>query len=126
MRPAATARTLIKDRRGTNYDIRFVAIRRDAGRIYRFLFQSQPDLTQKFSLAFRRTTFSMRNLAPTEAAAIKPLRIRIHAVQAGDSMATLAGMMAMGRFGPDWFQVYNGLGAGAPPPVGTPIKLVVR
>lgn len=124
--PAATARTLIKDRRGTSYDIRFVAIRRDAGRIYRFLFQSPPDLTQKFSLPFRRTTFSMRNLAPAEAAAVKPLRIRIRAVRAGDTMAALAGMMAVGRFGLDWFQVLNGLVTGAPPPVGTPVKLVVR
>lgn len=123
---AATARTAIKDRRGASYDIRFVAIRRDAGRIYRLIFQSPPNLTQKFSLAFRRTVFSMRNLAPAEASAIKPLRIRIRNTRAGDTGALLAARMAMDRFGPDWFQVLNGLGRGAPIAPGTPVKLVVR
>lgn len=123
---AATARTLIKDRRGASYDIRFVAIRRDAGRIYRLIFQTPPDLTQKFSLAFRRTTFSLRNLAPAEAAAIKPLRIRIRNTRAGDTVAALAARMALDRFGQDWFQVLNGLGPGAPLAAGTPVKLVVR
>ena len=123
---AATARTAIKDRRGTSYDIRFVAIRRDAGRIYRLIFQTPPNLTQKFSLAFRRTTFSMRNLAPAEASAIKPLRIRIRNTRAGDTAAALAARMAMDRFGPDWFQVLNGLVPGARIAPGTPVKLVVR
>jgi predicted Zn-dependent protease len=123
--PAATARTLIKSR-GASYDIRFVAIRQGAARIYRFIFQTPPKLTQKLSLAFRRTTFSMRNLAPGEASSIKPLRIRVRAVQPGDTMAALAGRMAIDRFGADWFQVLNGLGAGAPLAAGTPVKLVVR
>jgi predicted Zn-dependent protease len=123
---AATARTLIKDRRGTSYDIRFVAIRRDAGRIYRLIFQTPPKLTKKFSLAFRRTAFSMRNLAPAEASAIRPLRIRIRNVRAGDTVAALAARMGMDRFGPDWFQVLNGLAPSAPLATGTPVKLVVR
>jgi len=123
---AATARTQIKDRRGVSYDIRFVAIRRDAGRLYRLIFQTPPNLTQKFSLAFRRTTFSMRNLAPAEASAIKPLRVRIRTARPGDTAAALAARMAMDRFGPDWFQVLNGLGPGAQIPPGTPVKLVAR
>lgn len=120
---AATASTLINSR-GASFDIRFVAIRKDPSRIYRFIFQTPPNLTRKFDLPFRRTTFSMRNMSATEARKIKPLRIRIRAIEAGDTAAKLARMMAQDKFKAEWFQLLNGLRPGQRPAAGTLVKLV--
>jgi predicted Zn-dependent protease len=68
---------------------------------------------------------SFRRLTQTEAAAIKPRRIKVVAVGRGDSVATLAARMAYPTLQVERFRVLNGLAPDAVVRPGQKIKLVV-
>ncbi len=122
--PAATAATRGRTNQG-EVDIRVVAIRFSPDSIYRFTFATPPNQTQALSTELRRATYSFRRLSAEEAAAVRPWRIKVVRVQAGDTVDSLAARMAPAQWGRDLFQVMNGLQPGQQPEVGRRVKLVV-
>jgi predicted Zn-dependent protease len=105
---AATGVTRLSGNSGTR-DVRLVAIRFDANTIYRFMFMTQPGDTASQNEPFRRTTYSFRKLGDSEAANVKPLRIRVVTVGAGDTVDTLSRRMAFDTAQAARFRVLNGL-----------------
>ena len=105
-------------------DARLVAIRFARDQVYRFLFLTPPDQTARFDEDLRRATFSFRRLSAAEAAALKPLRIRVVTVRAGDTPESLARRMAVADYPLEHFRVLNGLGAGEPLAPGRRVKIV--
>jgi predicted Zn-dependent protease len=109
---------------GNQWSFRLTAIR--VGRdVYRIVFAART-LTPDVDLAFRRSTASFRRLTPAEATAVRPLRLAVTQVRAGDTVGGLAQRMAAtdGRR-TDRFMVLNGLNAGDTLQSGQQIKLVV-
>jgi len=122
---AATGRTrLIID--GGTVEARLVAYRYSAERLYRFLFLTPLDQTERLSVALRETTYSFRRLSDAEAAQLKPRRIVVEAVDPGERVVDFARRMATDGFRERWFRVLNGLGPDEEPREGSLVKLVVR
>lgn len=120
---AATGAARVKAPRGA-IDVRLVAIRYDAERIYRFAFLIPPRLSRGLSLELRRTTYSFRRLSAAEAAGLKPLRIRVVRVGAGESVASLAARMPYPDHRRLRFEVLNGLAPGERLRPGAFVKIV--
>jgi len=112
--------------RGGRRDVRFVAIRYSRDRVYRFLFLTPPDQSAGFNEDYRRTTFSFRRLSAAEAAALKPLRLRVIRVRAGDTPKTLARSMAVEDFALERFRVLNGLRLGEQLVPGRRVKIISK
>ncbi len=123
---AATGEKKIWFRKGGRMDARFVAIRERAERIYRFVFITPPGLTRRLALGLQRTTYSFRLLSSREAAAIKPLRLAVITVAAGDTAATLARRMPFEKFRLEWFETLNGLPRGQSLIPGSQVKIVAE
>ena len=95
--------------------------------IYRFMFVTRPGDTGRFSVPFRRTTFSFRSLSAAEAGALRPFRIRLVRVRQGDTVASLARRMAdHDGFAAERFRVLNGLSGNQQPRPGTLVKIVTE
>lgn len=105
-------------------DLRFVAVKQNDSRIYRFLMATPTSLTERMSESLRRLTYSLRPLSAQEAAQAKPWRIHIHRVGAGETAASLADRMAMPDFREDWFRTLNGIAPGTQVQAGQMVKLV--
>ena len=121
---AATATTRVPSRSG-DMDVRLLAVRVDLQNIYRFLFITRPDRTQRHSLDFRQTTYSFRVLTPREARAIKPLRVHTFTARPGATPQGLAEWMPYEDFRLERFEVLNGLARGERLAVGRPLKTIV-
>jgi predicted Zn-dependent protease len=119
--PAATATIS-----GSGKDYRLVAIRYDPRTIYRFIFLSSSDRTAALNGPFRETTYSFRRLSDAEAAALKPRRLRIYQVQAGDTPASIAARMPFGQENLQRFLVLNGFTEQTTLQPGQRVKTVVE
>lgn len=75
--------------------------------------------------AFSSMVQSFRQLNATEAAAIKPRRIQVVTVKAGDTLNSLAGRMAYADYKLDRFLTINGLAANSALRPGQRVKLIV-
>jgi predicted Zn-dependent protease len=111
----ATGRAVGQTRQGA-VDVRLVALRRDASSVYRLAFLSPRARTVALDEPFRRTTYSFRRISESEAADVKPLRIRVRAAEPGESVEQLAAPLPYGALNPEWFRVLNDLAPGAPVP----------
>ncbi len=121
---AATGHASLQARQGP-VDVRLVAIREGPRRLYRFNFQTPRRLTQSLAPGLQRTTYSLRRLSADEAAAIRPLRLRVVEVKPGDTAHSLAATMPFETGWLEWFEVLNGLRRGQPLAAGRRVKLVV-
>lgn len=119
----ATGRARIQTRSGAQ-DIRLVAVRAGPDQIFRFVFLTPPQLTNQLATEFQRTTYSLRKLTEQEAATIRPLRIKVATVQAGDTVETLAERMAVEKFKIEWFELLNSVKRTQPLVPGTQVKIV--
>ncbi|HMA16270.1 MAG TPA: M48 family metalloprotease [Kiloniellaceae bacterium] len=117
--PAATAGVS-----GNGKDYRLVALRYDADTIYRFVFVSAAERTAALNVPFRETTYSFRKLSDTEAAALKPRRLRIYQVKAGDTPAKIAARMPFGDDNLQHFLVLNGFTEASALTPGQRVKIV--
>jgi len=117
---AATGYTSIADR-----DVRLVAIRQDAERVYRFIIMDKKGALAGFSGKYSSFVRSFRQLGLSEARSIQPLRIRIRMVLPGDTAESLAARMPFAKRRTERFRVLNGLERGEQPRVGQRVKLVV-
>jgi predicted Zn-dependent protease len=122
---AATAWTRLSGRSGTR-DWRLIAIRLDGNSIYRFIFLTPSSLTSSLSTPLRRTTYSFRRLSQAEAAALKPYRLAIYRVQAGDTARGIAHRMPVEDDPLAHFLVLNGLDVRAGLRTGQKVKIVTR
>lgn len=106
------------------YNAQLVAIEAEPGTVYRFLMGTKPEVGTRYNAALRDVAMSFRRLSEAEARAVKPLRIRIAAVQPGDTVATLASRMAFSDYKVERFRVLNGLGQGRQLKPGMLVKIV--
>lgn len=110
--------------RGEQWSFRLYAIR-FGNDVYRIAFAAR-ELTPQLDAAFRQAAFSFRRVPPEEAQAIRPLRIRIHRVAAGDTPERLAARMAFQDRQLERFLVLNGMQRGDRLTPGDLVKLVVE
>ena len=118
---AATATTRIG-----NYNARLVTIEYMPDRVYRFLTGTLPDAGTRHDAALQGLVMSFRKISPAEAAAVKPLRLRIVAVKPGDTVASLGRRMAYPDHREDRFRVLNVLAPGDGLQPGRLVKIVAE
>jgi len=92
---------------------------------YRFIFANDNN-TQAFSDSAEAIAGTFRQLSAAEVAALRPLRIDVVRVGAGDSAGSLAGRMGGVENPALLFAVLNGLEPGTNPAPGSSVKLVVE
>ncbi len=122
---AATGRSSINTKRGP-MNLRLIAIRFRPGTILRLSFATPPHLVASLGEAHRRTTYSFRALSEVEAAGLKPYRVRIITVGAGDTVESLAARMPFEDFRIERFRTLNGLKADQRLTPGQRVKSVVE
>jgi predicted Zn-dependent protease len=109
-----------------SYNARLVAIEAGPGRVYRFLMGTLPQAGARHEQALRNLVMSFRRLSAAEAAAVKPLRIRIVTVRPGETAASLGARMAFTDFRVERFRVLNGLGDNGGVKSGMLVKIVTE
>ncbi|WP_282604977.1 M48 family metalloprotease [Pelagibius sp. Alg239-R121] len=107
-------------------DVRLIAMGYDQNTVYRFLFSTPAKATGQQAEGLRRTTYSFRKLSAGEAGKIKPKRIRLHKVRAGDTAAKLAGRFPYEDYQLERFQALNGLGAKQKLKSGQTVKIITQ
>lgn len=123
---AAATGHLRSNTRGGARDFRLITIRYDNTYMYRFLFVTAPEQTAQLGEAFRRTTYSFRKLSAAEAGALKPNRLRIHQVRAGDTPQSLSAQFPFDTFKLERFVVLNGIPANANLTPGQRVKIITE
>jgi len=111
---------------GGNLDVTVVAFHYDTTNAYHFILISTPEATAGFQSAFNSLVQSFRKLSSSEAAAIKPLRVKVIIVGSGDTISSLAHRMAVESGQEELFRVLNGLGSGDTIQKGQRLKLIVE
>lgn len=117
--PTASATTRVGE-----YNARLVAIEYAPGTVYRFLMGTLPQTGTRHEQALRDLVMSFRRISPEEAARVKPLRIRIVTVKAGDTAESLGRRMVFNDYQAERFRVLNGLAADEQPKPGSLVKLI--
>jgi predicted Zn-dependent protease len=107
-------------------DVRLVAIRFSDNQIYRFLFLTKPDITNQLSGDFRQTTYSFRELSRSEAAELRPQRIKVVKIGNGDTVESLAARMPFEDYRVERFLVLNGLQRNDRPQPGQLVKIIAE
>lgn len=102
----------------------FSAVRSGDGRVYRFLHAKAGQLTRADVAAFEESLRSFRNLS--EAAAVRPLRIRVVTVGPGDTVESLARQMEVEEDPRGLFELLNGLDRGRTLEPGDRVKVIRR
>jgi len=105
-------------------DVRLVAIRGRDGTIFRFAFLSPPSMTASLSTVYRHTTYSFRRLSEAEAAAIRPIQIKVKAVKSSDTVQSLSSRQPLEKFKLEWFTLINGLSPNQGLRAGQLIKVI--
>ncbi len=121
--PAATGAADVNTRSGRR-GLRLIAVRSSTGAMFRLMFVTPPGLEDRLREDLQRTTYSLRELSPAEAARLKPRRIRVVTVGVGDTVETLAQRMTVDDFPVERFRVLNALTADARLRVGERVKIV--
>ncbi|MEA2988592.1 MAG: hypothetical protein QOG83_1303 [Alphaproteobacteria bacterium] len=110
--------------KGDQWTFRLYAVRFDTD-VYRFIFATKR-MTADVDRTFRDSVGSFRRMTAAEAAAAKPLRLRIVTVGEGDTVERLAGRMAMPDRALERFRVINGLGPNDRVRPGDAVKIVTE
>lgn len=110
--------------RGEQWSFRLFAIR-FGGEVYRIAFAAR-ELTPPLEASFREAAMSFRRVPPEEAQAIRPLRIKLYRVVAGDTPERLAQRSAFSDRHLERFLVLNGMQRGAKLAPGDVVKIVTE
>ena len=121
---AATGWVRAQDKQRGQVDLRAVAIRRDHGSVYRFLFLSPASESQRLSRPFRETTYSFRMLTQAEASRIKAHRLLVVPVRPGDTIQGLARTLPYDQYNEAWFRLLNDLEGGQPLSPNERVKVI--
>lgn len=122
--PAATGSARVQMKSGGSADIRFVAVGFPTDDILRFTIIAPAGGLAKIEPAMIRSVNTLKHLSETEAKAIKPLRLKVVTVKAGDTAESLAETLPFSRFRLEQFRVLNGLRDGETIRPGERVKLV--
>jgi predicted Zn-dependent protease len=114
---AVTARA---EAEGWQFDVTVI---RAGGDVYRML-TAAPLGSDRLAPVARQVGGSFRLLSESEKQALRPLRIRIATVGAGDTVATMAARMRGVDQPQQLFRILNGLGPGDSLSAGTKVKIV--
>jgi predicted Zn-dependent protease len=106
--PGATAKIRTRKKNGA-FDLRFTAIKYNNSNIYRFIYLTRVNQTQKLDASLRETTYSLRNISVSEAQKIRPNRIIVKAVATKDTVKKISSLMSIDSFREETFRVINGL-----------------
>ncbi|MFP6731338.1 MAG: M48 family metalloprotease [Alphaproteobacteria bacterium] len=120
---AATGTGRLRTRDGPR-DLRAVAVRFEGDTIYRFLILTPPKITAQLSEELRRMTYSLRPVTARELENAVPQRIRIHRVEPGETVDSLAAAMPFETLKPERLRVLNGLAPTETLQPGSLIKLI--
>jgi predicted Zn-dependent protease len=107
---------------GGQWSFRIVVVRLDK-EVVQLIFAAKPG-TRELDRVFRELAGSFRPMSPSELEATKPLRLRIVAVQPGETAEKLAKRMAVVDRPLERFLVLNGLTPGQALKAGDRVKLV--
>ena len=107
-------------------ELHVVAIRFDGNSLYQFVSLAPAQAAGQMNDAFQRTVNSFHRLSAQEAASLRPLRVQVVQVKAGDTVQSLAQRSAFPDHKLERFLVLNGLQQGATLRPGQLIKLVVE
>ena len=66
-------------------------------------------MTASLATVYRHATYSFRRISAREAAAIRPIRIKVKAVKAGDTVQSSSLRQPLKKFKTEWFALINGL-----------------
>jgi len=105
---------------GWRFDI---AVIRAGGQVYRLL-TAAPLANTSLDAVARSVSGSFRILSEQEKAALKPLRVRVVTVKAGDTVGSLSARMSGIDRKLDLFRVLNALAPGASLAPGTKVKII--
>ncbi len=94
--------------------IRALAIRRDGGQFYRFMFISPLEQAGRWARPFRRSGLSFRHISARAAANVRAQRLLVVTARPDDTIARLARTLPYGRFNEGWFRVLNDLAPNQP------------
>lgn len=122
---AVTAQARVKGNKG-EHDLRLTAVQYDADSVYHFLFITRPEATGAQALGLKRTTYSFRKLSAAEAAELKPKRLRVYKVRAGDTVSKIAERFPYEDFQVERFTTLNGLDPKQPLKVGQTVKIITQ
>jgi predicted Zn-dependent protease len=117
--PAATAIA-----KGDQWAFRLFAVRFGSD-VYRFIFATK-HMTPDIDHSFRESVGSFRRLSLAESKALRPLRLKVVTVAAGETVEQLANRMAVSDHKLERFRILNGLEAGARLNPGDLVKIVVE
>ncbi len=92
--------------------------------VYRWMGLATEQAFQAASRRFDQAIESFRTLSAAEAERIRPVRVRLHTVAAGDTWDTLARVASQGTIAPAALAVLNGSSPEAPPRAGDRVKVV--
>jgi len=120
----ATGITRIQNQQLGTRDARLAVLRLAPGQLYRFLFVTPAGQLARFDRGFEATLLSFRALGSAEAAALKPLRVRVVTVRPGDTIDSLGRRMAVEDYPVERFRVLNALDGDAGLRAGDKVKLV--
>ena len=104
----------------------FSVIRGQDGRVYRFLFADTGGLGNGDVAAFEQSLRSFRPLSAAEAATLRPSRIQLVPVRAGDTVDTFVRQMQVDGDPGALFVLLNGLDRGRTLRPGDQVKIVRR
>ena len=100
-----------------------VTVIRAAGEVYRLL-TAAPAASTALDAIASQVGSSFRTLTPAEKASLRPLRVRIVTVRAGQTVATLAAQMQGVDRKMDMFRLINAMSAGATVSAGSKVKII--
>lgn len=122
--PAGTAWARGQSRDGSQVALRFVTVGFPTGDMLRFVLIAPPNAMAQLEPSVIRAVNTLRHLSDAEANAVQPYRVKVVAVQAGDTTASLAERMPQSRFKLERFRVLNGLREGEDVKPGERVKVV--
>ncbi len=122
---AATGTVRVPTRQGAR-DFRLVAIRGPGEQVYRFQFVTPTKYTARLADGLKRTTYSFRRLGMSEAERLKPYRVRLYHLRAGDTPAEIARRMPFETHQLERFLVLNGLDERAVLRPGQSVKIIAE
>jgi predicted Zn-dependent protease len=108
--------------RGPEWSFRLYAVRFGSN-VYRLIFAAR-ELSDNTDAVFREAAESFRALSQTEARSVRPQRIDVTTVRAGDTPASLAIRMPAGEGQLDRFLILNGMAPDAILQAGERVKII--
>jgi predicted Zn-dependent protease len=110
---------------GEGWTFKVAAIRGDHNRVYRFILASR-DLDHARETELLAAAESFRVIPPEEARAVRPQRLDIVTVKPGDTVESVAALMAFDDHQVERFRVLNGLSPADRLQPGRLVKIVIR